>query len=120
MEMGQRSPLTKLEACKGQRERGDVKSVEKLLTSLKTFECSDVESLARFHDALLFLRAFPHSRRVVELTEKLLAGIPRQVKKLADSGASLDLLDSEQLSGMAGTTVEDTFTYDVAHWLVER
>jgi hypothetical protein len=119
MKMGLRSPLTILEASKFHRGRGDVVAVEKLLASLKRIECSDAESLARFHDALLFLRAFPHSRRVVELTETLLGGIPQQIKHLVDSGANLDLLDSEQFSGMAGTTLNDTFTYDVACWLVQ-
>lgn len=120
MKMGLRSPLTKLEASKFHRGRGDVVAVEKLLASLKRVKCSDAESLARFHDALLFLRAFPHSRKVVELAEALLGGIPQQIKNLVDSGASLDLLDSEQLSGIAGTTLNDTFTYDVAYWLVQR
>ena len=120
MKMSPRSPLTKLTVSKFRRERDDVAEVERLLVSLKKFECFDAESLACFHDALLFLRAFPHSRRVVELTETLLAGISQQVRKLLDSGTNLDLLDSEELSGIAGTTLNDTFTYDVAHWLVQR
>ena len=49
-------------------------AVEKLLVSLRDFRCSDAESLVRFHDALLFLRAFPQSRKVIQLTENLLAG----------------------------------------------
>jgi hypothetical protein len=95
-------------------------AVEKLLASLNGFRCRDAESLVRFHDALLFLRAFPQSRKIIQLTESLLAGVAQQVARLRDSGVDLELLDSEQFSGIAGTTINDTFTYDVARWLVQR
>ena len=32
----------------------------------------------------------------------------------------MDLFDSEQFSGIAGTVISDTFTYEVARWLVQR
>jgi hypothetical protein len=114
------SRLSALEQSRVQHGRGRVTAVEKLLILLREFRCSDAESLVRFHDALLFLRAFPQSRKVIRLTENLLAGIARQVERLRDSGVDLELLDSEQFSGIAGTTISDTFTYDVACWLVQR
>ncbi len=114
------SRLSELEASKFRHWRGGAMAVEELLASLKGVYFDDADSLIRFHDALLFLRAFPQSRKVVQLTEKLLDGTSQQVAKLRDSGADLQLLDSEQFSGIAGTTVSDSFTYDVAHWLVQH
>ena len=95
-------------------------SVEKLLAAMTGIQFEDVQSLIRFHDALLFLRGFPQSRRVLQLTEEMLAGIPAQVAKLRDSGADMELFDPEQVSGIAGTAITDTFTYEVARWLAER
>jgi hypothetical protein len=87
---------------------------------MRSAEFGDADSLVRFHDALLFLRAFPQSRKVMQLTENLLAGIAKQVARLRDSGADMGLFDSEQFSGIAGTVINDTFTYEVARWLAER
>jgi hypothetical protein len=69
---------------------------------------------------LLFLRAFPQSRKVVTLTEALLTGIGHQVQRLRESDADLDAFDSEEFSGIAGTTVTNSFTYEVARWLASR
>ena len=114
------SRLSALEQSRVRHGRDSVGAVEKLLVSLRDFHCSDAESLVRFHDALLFLHAFPQSRKVIQLTENLLAGIAQQVVRLRDSGVDLELLDSEQFSGIAGTTISDTFTYDVACWLAQH
>jgi hypothetical protein len=120
MKMTLASRLSELEASKFRRGSGCAVAVEKLLSSFKSVQFSDAESLIRFHDALLFLRAFPQSRKVVQLTENLLTGISKQLARLQESAADLHLLDSEQFSGIAGTTISDTFTYDVARWLVQR
>ena len=63
---------------------------------------------------------FRRAARWCELTESLLAGIAQQVAALRDSGADMDLFDSEQFSGIAGTVISDSFTYEVARWLVQR
>ena len=114
------SRLSELEASRFCHERGCAAAVEKLLAALKSARFGDAESLIRFHDALLFLRAFPQSRKVIPLTENLLTGIAQQVARLRDSGADMDLFDSEQFSGIAGTVISDSFTYEVARWLVQR
>src|SRR5271165_3225615 len=114
------SRLSELEASRFCHGHGCVAAVEKLLTSLKGARFADADSLIRFHDALLFLRAFPQNRRVIQLTENLLAGISQQVARLRDSGVDMELFDSEQFSGIAGTVISDSFTYEVARWLVQR
>jgi hypothetical protein len=112
--------LSELNAAKAEYGPHSAVRVEKLLASLRNFSPADAESLAHFHDTLLFLRAFPQSRKVVLLTEALLANTGDQVKHLRDSGAELDLFDSEEFSGVAGTAVSTTFTYEVARCLVAK
>src|SRR5271167_1839160 len=110
------SRLTELEASKFRHGRGCAAAVETLLVSMKGAPFGDAESLIRFHDALLFLRAFPQSRKVVQLTESLLSRIAQKVARLSDSDADMTLFDSEQFSGMAGTVISDSFTYEVTRW----
>ncbi|HME33179.1 MAG TPA: hypothetical protein VKG65_10540 [Terriglobales bacterium] len=112
--------LLKLEASKLSCGRGCAARVETLLTALRGARFDDAESLIRFHDALLFLRAFPQSRKVVQLTESLLAGIGQQVAALRESGADMEMFHVEQFSGIAGMDINDTFTYEVARWLAQR
>src|SRR5271166_5677014 len=112
--------LSKLEASKHSYGRGCAALVENLLVSLKGARFDDADSLIRFHDALLFLRAFPQSRKVVHLTEGLLAGIGQRVAKLRESGADMELFHVEQFSGITNMVINDSFTYEVARWLQHR
>jgi hypothetical protein len=112
--------LSKLEASKLSHGRGCAQVIEKALVALNGAQFGDAESLIRFHDTLLFLRAFPHSAKVVRLTESLLAGIDEQVSRLRDSGTNVELFHVEQFSGIAGMDINDTFTYEVARWLAQR
>src|SRR5689334_5630333 len=99
MKMRLASRLSELEASKLRRGSGCAAAVEQLLSSFKGVQLRSAESLIRFHDALLFLRAFPQSRRVVQLTENLLTGVSKQLARLQASANDLHLLDSEQFSG---------------------
>ena len=81
---------------------------------------TDVRSLIRFHDALLFLRAFPQSAPVARLADKLLATIESQVAKLRDFPSAAEDFDDEAVSGIAGTAVTNTWTLELARRLVER
>jgi len=112
--------LSELQAARGQHGPGCAARVERLLASLRGARFSDAESLLHFHDALLFLRAFPQSRKVITLTEELLKGVGAQARRLRESGADVDLFDDEEFSGIAGTAIRDAFTYDVARWLESR
>ena len=112
--------LAALEAAKAEYSPGSALRVEKLLASLRRMTFRDAESLVHFHDALLFLRAFPQSHKIVALTEELLGNVGQQVNRLRNDGADLDLFDSEEFSGIAGTELRDTYTYEVARWLAQR
>ncbi len=120
MRQNLRQQLENLEECRHRYGKGCAAQVEKLLSSFRKVDFRDGDSLVRFHDLLLFLRAFPQSVKVVRLTEMLLSGIGRQVTQLRQRGASLELFDDEQFSGVANTVVRDTFTYEVARWLAQQ
>ncbi|HEU4414247.1 MAG TPA: hypothetical protein VFT65_05645 [Candidatus Angelobacter sp.] len=80
----------------------------------------DAESLIRFHDLLLFLRAFPPGRRVVQAADALLAQFEARVKASLAAGAAPDDFAPEEVVGIAGTVVEATYSYPMVCWLVER
>lgn len=112
--------LLQLEAARHWRDLKSPGKVKKLLDSWTEITFADARSLIRFHDALLFFRAFPHDARVLRQAERLLSGVQDQVARLFKSGVSMDDFDSERVSGIAGTTLTDSFTYEVADWLGQR
>src|ERR1039458_9573087 len=120
MKAGSASRLLELETSKLSYGSGAASRIEKLLASLRAVQFDEAGSLIRFHDLLLFLRAFPQSRKVAHLADGLLTGMVHQVERLQASGADLERFDDEEFSGIAGTTISDNFTYDVARWLTQR
>jgi hypothetical protein len=112
--------LDDLESCKHSYGKGYASKVEKVLRSFRNTQFDDAASLVRFHDIVLFLRAFPQSAQVANLADSLLSKIGGQVQRLRENGADLELFDDEEFSGVANTVVRDTTTYDVARWLEKR
>jgi hypothetical protein len=112
--------LSQLEECRYRFGPGEQGRVIKLLNSLASARFSDGSSLIRFHEALLFLRAFPHGPSVVRKTEKLLNSFWKRVEELRQRGVDLSSWDTFESSGVAGTTMEDTLSFDVAGWLIRR
>jgi hypothetical protein len=80
----------------------------------------DVQSLIRFHDLLLFFRAFPSASSVFRLSEKLLRTFEPRVKAVLAAGGDADDFAPEEVVGIAGTVVEATFSYPMVCWLVQR
>jgi hypothetical protein len=91
-----------------------------LLQRLDAARFSDTASLLRFHETLLFLRAFPHGPAVVRATEQILYKFHTKVEALRKSGVDMVDFDTYEVSGIAGTRMEDTLSFDVARWLVQR
>jgi hypothetical protein len=112
--------LTQLEASRYQFGRGQAVRVTELLRQLNSADFTDTASLLRFHEALLFLRAFPQGPAVVRATERILHHFHTKVEALREAGADMDDLDTFEDSGIAGTRMEDTLSFDVAHWLINR
>src|ERR1051326_8480113 len=80
----------------------------------------DAQSLIRFHDLLLFFRAFPSGTNVLRLTESLLKSFEVTVKAVLAAGGDADEFMPEEVVGIAGTVVEATFSYAMVCWLVEH
>ena len=121
--MSSRSPanlLAQLEAHRYRFDSGETARILKMLASLGAARFPDVRSLIRFHESLLFLRAFPQDPSVVRKTEKLLNGFHEKVAALRKSGADMGDFDQMEASGIAGTHMEDTLSFDVARWLTRR
>ena len=113
-------PLSDLEAIRYRFSQGEPWRVLKLLSALDTVRFPDSSSLIRFHEALMFLRAFPHSPSVLRKTESLLNNFWKKVDALRKSGADMDAFEPIEVSGIAGTQMEDTVSFDLARWLVRR
>jgi hypothetical protein len=112
--------LTQLEASRYRFGRNEAASVVKLLKRLDAARFPDPASLIRFHEALLFLRAFPQGPAVVRATERILNGFHKKVEALRKAGAAMDAFEPIEVSGISGTQMEDTLSFDVAKWLVKR
>lgn len=98
------------------RTRPGAAAAEAALAEAAAFEPRDAEELARFHDAALFLRAYPHSRRVLDLADEALARVPGLVARLDD----LAPLDDGSVSGIAGVPIAMPFSWAAASWLAGR
>ncbi len=90
------------------------------IASARGFASSDPERLIRFHEALLFLRAYPHDRHVRDGAERLLRAFARRVAALEDGGADLTPFDAPEVAGIAGTTIGTDYSFDAALFLVRR
>ncbi len=112
--------LTQLEASRYRFGRYEAASVVKLLNRLDAARFPDPASLIRFHEALLFLRAFPQGPAVVRATERILNRFHKKVEALRKSGADMDDFEPIEVSGIAGTEMEDTLSFDLASWLIQR
>ena len=96
------------------------RAVVSRLARLGGAEFRDSESLVRFHEALLFLRVYPQSRRVARIAESMLRRFRRRVAELRTSSTLDPLLDLD-VSGIVGTAIEtSSYSYDCVRWLAER
>jgi len=93
---------------------------ESLLERLRGLQFATANELIAVHDNLLFLRAFPQSERVARLADALLVGLEPQAAKFAAAEENADAFDDESVSGIVGTTVSNTLTYDLARQLAAR
>src|ERR1700686_853028 len=112
--------LSQLEAPKKRFDPGRPPLIAKLLAQLSKLSFTDPRQLIRFHEALLFLRAFPHAPTLVPRIEDLLNTFHQRTEKLRSLQPDMSLFDDFDTSGIAGTTMQDTLSFDVALWLARR
>jgi hypothetical protein len=77
-------------------------------------------ALIRFHEALLFFRAYPPNPEVLRLTDELLGAVPKKIEQLRRAGSDLLAFEEPDVSGIAGTAFSALFTYDIARWLADH
>jgi len=99
---------------------GDAARVAKALARAGAARYDDVPSLIRFHEVLLVLRAFPPNAAVLRRAKRYLSTFCQRVERLRKAGADMDDFDPLEVSGIAGTTMQDALGFDLARWLVKR
>lgn len=112
--------LSRLEAAKSDFGRGQAAVLGKLLSQVSKLQLDEPRQMIRLHEALLFLRAFSHAQSVVPRIEHLLNTFHRRIETIRGAHADMSLFDDFDTSGIAGTTMQDTLSFDVAQWLVSR
>jgi hypothetical protein len=108
--------LTDLESSKSRYGQIEPAEINSLLDQLEIQNFDNAKSLLRFHETLLFLRAFPHHASLVPRIEKLLNTFHERIEQLTD----LEAFDDFDTSGIAGTTMQDTLNFEAARWLARR
>ncbi|MGA9994299.1 MAG: hypothetical protein WBP93_02740, partial [Pyrinomonadaceae bacterium] len=89
----------------------------KLLAALASRRFTDAESLIRFHESLLFMRAYPQAKRVLAGVEKILKAFKERVEYLREIDADISYFDYGEVSGIWGTSFPAGFSYPIARWL---
>ena len=114
----QPGPLALLRALK--RLRGDFSTAAsseqiRLLRAIERRRLRSAHALSALHDELLFLTAFPRSRRLAAASRRGLRSFADRVRHLSPQQANL-LIDS----GISGTHSRHTYLFGVARWFLEH
>src|SRR6266550_1073638 len=111
--------LAQLEELKRRFGDGDAK-ILRALAVLSKLKFTDAESLVRFHEALLFFRAYPPSAKVLKQVEAILKTFEQRVSQIRKSDIDLSPLDDPEVSGVTGTSVTSNFSYAIVCWLAAK
>ncbi len=112
--------LNQLDELKNLFGSRDSRNVERIFTRLSRQKFTDVTALIRFHEILMFLCAYPQSASVRQLAELQLRRFSQRVAALRDAEVDLSPLEHPEVSGIAGLSVTDTFSFFIVQWLTER
>jgi hypothetical protein len=113
--------LDRLEELK--RRFGKMESLlaEQALSQLARRRFTDAASLIRFHEILLFMRAYPHSPATLRKVEGILASFHQRIERLQAAGAEdLFVLTQPEVSGIAGASFSAIWGYDIVRHLAAR
>ena len=114
-----KQPLNQLDELKSHFGGREDKKIGATLVRISQRRFADAKALIRYHEILLFLRAYPHTASILRLVERELRSFVTRVEALREVDADLSPLDSPEVSGIAGRHVTDTFTYPIVRWLVK-
>lgn len=112
--------LDQLDELKTEFTPAGARRVERLLAQLSRKKFNDTDSLVRYHELLLFLRAYPHNSSIVRAAERELRGFTNRVSYLEQQEIDPSPLEHPEVSGIAGTSVTDTFSFYIGRRLLQR
>jgi hypothetical protein len=112
--------LDQLDELKTEFTPASARRIERLLAQLSRKRINDTDLLVRYHELLLFLRAYPHNASIVRIVERELCDFPNRVSFLEEQEIDLTPLEHPEVSGIARTSVTDTFSFYIVRQLLQR
>jgi hypothetical protein len=109
--------IDRLDELKNQFTSDTARRILRLLQQLSRKKITDTDSLVRYHEILLFLCAYPQNAAIVRAVENELRNFASRVSAL---DVDLAPLQHPEVSGIAGTSVTDTFSFYIVRWLLQR
>ena len=109
------SVVAGLEAWKGQFGAKAARQVIALLKRAQRMRFREPQELIRFHETVMFLRAYPQSARVVREADRILLSFGERLR-----GMPREEFEYSEISGIAGTGLATNFSYPFAISLAER
>jgi len=112
--------IDQLDELKTQFTADSAHRIQRSLAELSRKVFNDIGSLLRYHEILLFLRAYPHNPSIARAAERELRGFANRIAALRERGVDLTPLQHPEVSGIAGTSVIDTFSFYIVRWLLQQ
>src|SRR5436309_14756323 len=107
--------LDQLAEMKGQFGREAAHRTIALLDRLAHTRLRNTADLIRFHENVLFLRAYPQSPRVLKRADDILFSFSGRLH-----GIDQEPFENPEISGIAGTGLSTNFSYEIAQSLASR
>ncbi|HEU4434437.1 MAG TPA: hypothetical protein VFR51_13725 [Pyrinomonadaceae bacterium] len=112
--------LDQLDELKTTFGPNEARKILAVLQKLSRRKFTDVDSLVRYHELLLFVRAYPHNATVMRAAESELNRFAERVAWLREHDVDVSSLEHPEVSGIAGTAVTDTFSFYIVRSLMQR
>jgi hypothetical protein len=112
--------IDQLDELKSQFAPTAARRIVRLVQTLSRKNVNDTDTLFRYHEILLFLRAYPQNATIARSTENELRNFANRVAWLRKKEIDLSPLLHPEVSGIAGTSVIDTFSFYIVRWLLQH
>ena len=113
------SLLDQLDELKTEFTPSSARKIERLLAQLSRKKLADTDLLVRYHELLLFVRAYPYNASIARAAESELRDFANRVSFLEQHAIDLAPLQHPEVSGIAGTSVIDTFSFYIVRRLLQ-
>ena len=112
--------VEQLSLLKSEFSSASARRITSILGQLRRLIIRDAETLTRYHETLLFLRAYPQTGPIVRSVEAELRNFHRRVEFLREQEVDLSHMEHPEMSGISGHSVSDTFSFEIVRWLVAK